>query len=504
MDDPSPRLEIKNMTKRFGHFLALDRASLRLIPGEIHTLLGENGAGKSTMVKCVMGYYHPDEGEILINNQLITIDTPRTAHQMGIGMVYQNFTLIPNMTVIENLVIARPQIPSVLDWRAEKRELEWFMEAMPFQVPLESSVGMLSAGQKQKLEILKQLYLKSMILILDEPTSVLTPREADEILRLLRQMTKELSLSILMISHKLREVVNYSDTVTILHRGKTIKSSKVSDLTTHQMAEMMIGSRTPITDKNRRSFSNPIPKLQIEKMKVADDREAIAVDDLSITIKAGEIVGIAGISGNGQKEFLEALAGQRPLLDGAIKIHGSLYHGSHREILQHKLHVLPEEPLRNACAGHMSVGENLLFRNFDCPPCVIAGWFLNNSMMRQTARSLIERFRIQTSSPDTPLLNLSGGNIQRTVLARELSGEVEILIVANPCSGLDILITDEIRALIMEVRNQGAAVLLISEDLDEILELSDRILVMRNGKLVYQNTADAIDLSVIGHHMAGH
>ena len=492
------------MTKRFGRFLALDQASLRLIPGEIHTLLGENGAGKSTMVKCVMGYYHPDEGEILINNRLRTIDTPRTAHQMGIGMVYQNFTLIPNMTVIENLVVARAQVPSILDWRVEKRELELFMEAMPFQVPLESNIGMLSAGQKQKLEILKQLYLKSMILILDEPTSVLTPREADEILTLLRQMTKEMSLSILMISHKLGEVVKYSDTVTILRQGKTIGSSKVSGLTTHQMAEMMIGSKTRITGKNRRTFSNPIPKLQIENLKVADDRETIAVDDLSITIKSGEIVGIAGISGNGQKEFLEVLSGQRPFLDGVIKIHGSLYNGSHREILQHKLHVLPEEPLRNACAGHMSVGENLLFRNFDSPPCVLAGWFLNNSMMRQTARSLIERFRIHTSSPDTPLMDLSGGNIQRTVLARELSGEVEILIVANPCSGLDFLVTDEIRALIMEVRNQGASVLLISEDLDEILELSDRILVMRNGRLVYQNMADAIDLSDIGHHMAGH
>ena len=492
------------MSKHFGPVLALDQVSLHLKRGEFHAILGENGAGKSTLVKCIMGYYNPDEGEILINNEPVTIDSPKTAHEMGIGMVYQHFTLIPKMTVIENLVMSRPQLPFVLDWQAEKKELALFMESIPFQVPLERTIGMLAAGEKQKVEILKQLYLKSKFLILDEPTSVLTPLEADEILTLLRQMNEEMSLGILMITHKFSEVVDFADTVTVLRQGKRVGSEKVSDLTTDQMAEMMIGSRMLITAKERQVFSNSTPKMEIENISVVDDRETIVVEGLNMTLLQGEIVGIAGVSGNGQKEFLEVLAGQRPLLSGMIKIHGSLYTGSRHEILQNEVHVLPEEPLQNACVGQMSVGENMAFRDFDQPPYAIAGWLLNPSSMKQTAHSLIERYRIQTFSPDTPLWNLSGGNIQRTVLARELSGRVEVLIVANPCSGLDFLARDEIRAQIIEVRNQGAAVLLVSEDLDEILELSDRIFVMCKGKLVYQTTADAIDLFVIGHHMAGH
>ena len=492
------------MTKRFGSLRALDHVSLRLEPGEFHAILGENGAGKSTLVKCIMGYYRPDEGKILISNQPVTIDNPGTAHEMGIGMVYQHFTLIPNMTVIENLVMSRPQLPFVLDWYAEKKELALFMESMPFQVPLEGTVGMLAAGEKQKLEILKQLYLKSKILILDEPTSVLTPEEGDEILSLLRQMSKEKQLSILMITHRFREVVDFADTVTILRRGKSIGSEKVSALTTHQMAEMMIGSRMVITARERQAIPKRTRKLEIENIRVAGDRETIVVEDLSIAVGAGEIVGIAGVAGNGQKEFLEVLAGQRSLLSGTIKIRGAHYAATRREILQNKFHVLPEEPLQNACVGYMSVCENMAFRFFDRPPHSIAGWLLNTFALKQTAHSLIERYHIQTMSPDTPLRNLSGGNIQRVVLARELSGEVEVLIVANPCLGLDFSATDEIRAQIMKVRNKGSAVLLVSEELDEILELSDRIVVMRNGKLVYQTTADSIDLSVIGHHMAGH
>ncbi len=502
------------MTKRFGSLRALDHVSLRLEPGEFHAILGENGAGKSTLVKCIMGYYRPDEGMILINNQPVTIDNPGTAHEMGIGMVYQHFTLIPNMTVIENLVMSRPQLPFVLDWYAEKKELALFMESMPFQVPLEGTVGMLAAGEKQKLEILKQLYLKSNILILDEPTSVLTPEEGDEILSLMRQMCEEKQLSILMITHRFREVVDFADTVTILRRGKLIGSEKISALTTHQMAEMMIGSKTHpfpssegkgwVTARERQAIPKRTRKLEIENIRVAGDRETIVVEDLSIAVGAGEIVGIAGVSGNGQKEFLEVLAGQRSLLSGRIKINGAHYTATRREILRNKFHAIPEEPLQNACVGHMSVCENMAFRHFDRPPHSIAGWLLNTFALKRTAHSLIESYRIQTTSPDTPLRNLSGGNIQRVVLARELSGEVEVLIVANPCLGLDFSATDEIRAQIMKVRNKGSAVLLVSEELDEILELSDRIVVMRNGKLVYQTTADAIDLSVIGHHMAGH
>ena len=504
MNQPFPRMEVTGMTKRFGPLLALDQVSLRLLPGEFHAMLGENGAGKSTLVKCIMGYYHPDQGDILIDDHQVTIDNPRIAHEIGIGMVYQHFTLIPNMTVTENLVMSRPHLPPVLDWQAEKKELTRFMETMPFQVPLDGTVGRLAAGEKQKLEILKQLYLKSKILILDEPTSVLTPQEADEILGLLRQMTRETRLSLLMITHKLREVVAFADTVTVLRKGQWVASEKVSELTTDQMAEMMIGTRMVIASKERQAISNTEKRLEVENIKVADDTGTIVVDDLSVSVNAGEIVGIAGVSGNGQKEFIEVLAGQRSLLSGSIKMHGADYTGSRQDMMQNKVFSLPEEPLQNACVGHMSVSENMAFRNFDRPPHSIAGWLLNAYALKRSARALIERYQIKTPSPDTPIRNLSGGNIQRAVLARELSGVVEVLIVANPCFGLDFSATDEIRAQIMQVRNKGAAVLLVSEDLDEILELSDRIMVMFNGKLVYQTSADAANLSIIGRNMTGH
>lgn len=499
-----PNLEIVSMTKRFGSLLALDQTSLKLPPGEFHALLGENGAGKSTLVKCIMGYYRPNVGDILMDDKQVVIDNPRTAHKLGIGMVYQHFTLIPNMTVTENLVMSRPHLPAIFDWQAEKKELTQFMETMPFQVPLDGMVGTLAAGERQKLEILKQLYLKSKILILDEPTSVLTPQEADEILGLLRQMTQEKQLSILMITHKFREVVAFADAVTVLRKGKWVGTGKVGDLTTDEMAEMMIGTRMVNTTKERQKVSNSTGKLDIQNIQVADDTGAIAVDDLSLTINAGEIVGIAGVSGNGQKEFIEVLAGQRSILSGMVKIHETVYTGTRQDMMANKVFCLPEEPLQNACVGHMSVSENMAFRNFDRPPHSVAKWILNTFALKRTARSLIERYHVKTPSPDTPIKNLSGGNIQRAVLARELSGEVEVLIVANPCFGLDFSATDEIRAQIMEVRNKGAAVLLVSEDLDEVLELSDRIMVMFNGKLVYQTSADAIDLSVIGRHMAGH
>jgi ABC-type uncharacterized transport system ATPase subunit len=497
-------LEAVGMTKRFGGLIALDDVTMRVSAGSFHALLGENGAGKSTLVKCIMGYYHADQGQVAVGEQERAITNPRDAHALGVGMVYQHFTLVPGMTVAENLVLSRSVVPAVVNWGDERRALEAFMAGMPFRVPLDVPVSALAAGEKQKLEILKQLYLKNRFLILDEPTSVLTPGEADEVLGLLRRMTREGKLTVLTITHKFREVMAYADEVTVLRRGRFAGTGKVSDLTRSDMAEMMIGAREIPHGAARLANDIGEPRLEITGLKALNDGGLPAVEDLDLTVWAGEVVGIAGVSGNGQRELVEVLAGQRPLAAGEVRIGGERYGATRAEIKRHRLCLLPEEPLRNACVARMSVAENMSFRSFDDPPFARGGWWLNGSAMRGAARDLISLYKVKTPGPDAPIGTLSGGNVQRAVLARELAHDVRVLIVANPCFGLDFAAVSEIRSQIMQARNRGAAVLLVSEDLDELFELADRILVMFDGRLVYETRTPDADLSVIGQHMAGH
>jgi general nucleoside transport system ATP-binding protein len=496
-------VEAVSMTKRFGEFVALDSVSLKVAPASFHALLGENGAGKSTLVKCIMGYYLPDAGSVLVGHREQTIDSPRAAHALGLGMVYQHFTLVPAMTVTENLVLARDKLPSVVNWRKEAEELEAFLDHMPFRVPLGAKVSTISAGERQKCEILKQLYLKRHFLILDEPTSVLTPREADEVLGMLRDLVRKGDLTILMITHKFREVMAFADDVTILRRGKLAAHGQVRSLTPDTMARAMIGAEE-LTVQPTRSGAFGAPRLAIDKLDALDDAGQPAVRQASLTIHSGEIVGIAGVSGNGQRQLVEVLAGQREAERGEIRIAGVPYHATRDEMRRHKLSCLPEEPLKNACVARMSVADNLAFREFDRPPFALGGWWLNHARFREQAGRQIDRYRIKTRSYDTPIGELSGGNVQRTVLARELGGNVDIMIAANPCFGLDFAAVAQIHAEIMAVRNRGAAVLLVSEDLDELLELADRILVIFNGQFVYEAPASEADLTEIGRHMAGH
>ena len=499
-----PDLEVVGMTKRFGPLVALKDVNFRLRPGQFHALLGENGAGKSTLVKCIMGYYHPDEGKILLDQQQVTVRSPRDAQTLGIGMVYQQFTLIPNMTVLENLVISKAKLNPLINWPEEEDQLTRFMAKMPFQVSLTARVSSLAAGEKQKVEILKQLALQNRILILDEPTSVLTPQEADEVLGHLRTMTLARQLSVLIITHKLREVAAFADEVTVLRKGQFVGSGKVADLKVSQMAEMMVGSEVTTKQKQRSEPLSRIPKLVLQDFRVRDDVGVEVVRGVRLTVHAGEIVGIAGVSGNGQRELVEVLAGQRQPTAGTILVQGLPYQPTREKIMEHKIFCLPEEPLQNTCVGRMSVAANLAFRNFDLEPHAVGGWLINRPALRRSAYSLIERYNIKPPYPDIPIQSLSGGNVQRAVLARELSAEVEILIVANPCFGLDFLATEEIRLQIVAARNRGTAVLLVSEDLDEILELADRTVVMFNGQLVYETTSSSADLAVIGRHMTGH
>src|ERR1700761_1906518 len=492
------------MAKSFGALKALQDVSISVPAGSFHALLGENGAGKSTLVKCIMGFYTADRGQLLLNGEEVTVRNPRDAQALGVGMVYQHFTLVPSLTGAENLVISRADAPAVIDWKKEMRSLEAFLDRMPFRVPLDVPVSAMAAGEKQKLEILKLLYLDQRLLILDEPTSVLTPGEADEMLGLLRGMAHRKDITVIMITHKFREVTSFCDDVTVLRRGRNVGGGAVKDLGTEAMAHMMIGD-TPIRERAVRT-SRPSGDTVLELIALcADDDDGLpTLDRVNLKVHSGEIVGIAGVSGNGQSELVEVLSGQRPLTDGRIMVKQHPFEPDRESFYRLKIFGLPEEPLKNATVPRMTVAENMAFRTFDRPPAAKLGWWLSSGPMREKARELISRYRVKTPSPETALADLSGGNVQRAVLARELSGKVDVLIVANPCFGLDFASVAEIRAQIMEQRNQGAAVLLVSEDLDEVLELADRVAVMSSGTINYQSAGAETDRATIGKHMAGH
>jgi general nucleoside transport system ATP-binding protein len=505
--DAPPQIEVRNISKRFGAVKALTDVSLTLAPGRVRALLGENGAGKSTLVKCIMGTYRAETGSVRVGAQDVELKNPRQAHALGIGMVYQHFTLVENMTVVENLIMAREHVPAVINWKTETEQLENFMETMPFRVDPRAMVRNLSAGEKQKVEILKQLYLKRKVLILDEPTSVLTPDEADEMLGMVRGMCEQGRLSVLMITHKFREVMAFCDEVTVLRHGKFMGEGAVRDLTREQMARMMMGDaelpkQAVRLDVNGYSANNI--RLAIHELCANDETGIEALSKLSLSVGASEIVGIAGVSGNGQRELVQVLAGQRMASGGRIMVKGEAYRPVRHEMRRHRFHVLPEMPLQNACVGNMTVAENLAFRVFDRPPLTRLRKLIKRRAMKHRAVDLIARYRIRPSSPAAKIGHLSGGNIQRAVLARELGEGVEVLIAANPCFGLDFTAVAEIRSQLMEARNRGAAVLLVSEDLDEILELADRILVISDGRIVHETTSKEADRHVIGRHMAGH
>ncbi|MBR2655052.1 MAG: ABC transporter ATP-binding protein [Loktanella sp.] len=490
-------------TMRFGAFTALDDVSIDIPAGTFHALLGENGAGKSTLVKCIMGFYRATAGELMVAGQEARMTDPKVAQKLGLGMVYQHFTLVPSLTGAENLVISRAEAPCVIDWRHERSALDDFMAKMPFSVPLDQPISRLAAGEKQKLEIIKQLYLGNRFLILDEPTSVLTPSEAHEVLGHVRALTKAGEITVLMITHKFREVTAFADDVSILRRGKYVGGGSVSDMSVEEMSRAMMG-QAPVISKRSRKETVKQPLLTMHGIKALDrtGMKGIAID--GVTLHSGEILGVAGISGNGQMELMEILTGQRRMESGEIRVNGALYGATRSEARAHAIRYLPEEPLRNACAPHMSVAENIAFRMFDEGKDGKARFWKDNGAITRNAMALIEAFDVKTSSPSARISSLSGGNVQRAVLGRELTGDVKALIVSNPCFGLDFAAVSTIRDRLLEARNQGTAILLISEDLDEIMELSDRILVMSEGRIAYETPIAAANVAKIGQYMAGH
>ena len=503
-------LDTYDLTKRFGSFTALDSVTMKVAAGSVHALLGENGAGKSTLVKCVAGSQRPDGGSILIDEREHDIATPVVARALGIGMVYQHFTLAPGMSVAENLLLAGGRTPALIDWQKERAALSAFLETTPFKLDLDATPAGLAAGEKQKLELLKQLYLKPRLLILDEPTSVLTPQEADEVLAYVRAVAQRGECTVLMITHKFREVMAYADEVTVLRRGCPVHGAVVRQTTPGLLAQAMIGEAAAdasavVAEGSAapRTATDPDAPfaLEVQGLAAMGDRGTLAVQGLDLKVRRGEILGIAGVSGNGQRELVEALVGQRPRAAGTVRVAGEPYAATRSENRLLQLRALPEEPLRSACVGPLSVAQNMALRDFDQPP-LQRGW-LRFSAWRARARAWITEYGIKTRGENAPIASLSGGNVQRAVLARELAGEIKVLIAANPVFGLDFAAVAEIHSRLLQVRARGGAVLLISEDLDELLELSDRIAVMSEGRIVFETTATGADRRTIGAHMGG-
>jgi general nucleoside transport system ATP-binding protein len=520
-------LQTVDLSKRFGSFTALDRVSINVRAGTVHALLGENGAGKSTLVKCIVGYQPPDGGAVLLNDREHEIPTPAAARALGIGMVYQHFTVVPGMTVAENLLIAQGALPAVIDWKLVRAELQAFMDQAPFRLPLDATPQDLSAGEKQKLEILKQLLLKPRLLILDEPTSVLTPQEADEVLGTLRDRAHAGDCTVVMITHKFREVLAFADEVSVLRRGALVAARPVAGATAAELGASMVGgaagpaqatspahptpgapasegaSAEAVASRLPRSNAVPGPvRLALRSLQVRGDRGERAVDGIDLEVRAGEIVGIAGVSGNGQRELMEALAGQRARDSGSVTVAGKNYRATRAQNQRLKVRGLPEEPLRNGCVAPMSVAENIGLRSFDQAPHARGGLRMPGTLARR-ARELIGTYRIKTQGEHAPIGSLSGGNVQRAVLARELSETAEVLLVSNPVFGLDFTAVAEVHQRLLAARDSGSAVLMVSEDLDELLQLADRIVVMSGGRLVHACDCEGADRHDIGRHMGG-
>ncbi len=528
------------LVKRFGSLTALDQVSLEVAAGSVHALLGENGAGKSTLVKCVAGVQTPDEGSLLVDGREQSIANPFVARALGIGMVYQHFTLAPGMTVAENLLLAAG-VPAVIDWPRQRQALRAFMESTPFQLDLDARPGELAAGERQKLELLKQLYLRPRLLILDEPTSVLTPNEADEVLGAVRAIARRGECTVLLITHKFREVMAFADAVTVLRQGRAVYHTEVGQTQEAVLAQAMVGPggakaaalealEVPLDVPEPPklldalaavpSGSSPVapeagpelgaapqgtgapPALQVRALQAMGDRGTVAVQGVSLSVHAGEIVGIAGVAGNGQRELVEALVGQRARLGGEVLVGGQPYHGHRSENTRLRVRSLPDEPLRNACVGTLSVAENMALRDFDRAPMCRAG-LLSLRFWRERARAWVRDYGIKTQGVGAPMRSLSGGNVQRAVLARELAGTIDVLIASNPVFGLDFAAVAEIHQRLRRVRDQGGAVLLVSADLDELLALSDRIVVMSDGRLVYETPAASADRHQLGSTMGG-
>lgn len=496
-------MEMQGIVKRFPGVLAADYIDFDVKSGEIHALLGENGAGKSTLMKMLYGLYHPDEGQILINGKPTPIERPQDAIQHGIGMIHQHFMLVPSLTVAENIALGMKSSRGVrLDLDVVTKRVQELSEIYNLKVDPNLPIWQLAVGEQQRVEILRALYKGAALLILDEPTAVLTPQEVDGLFLILNKLADD-GHGLVFISHKLHEVLEISHRVTVLRDGKRVNAIRTSQATKPKLAEMMVG-RPVLLEYNKNQQQLHSERLILQGVSALSNRGTVGLDDVSMTIRGGEIVGVAGVSGNGQHELAQCIAGLRQATSGQVVVDGqNVTNRPPSKLNNMGLSYIPEERMIDGVIKEFSVAENLVLQDHDHDKFTWGGIFMNFRKINDACRTAIKAYEIKTPGTDTLIKNLSGGNIQKLVLARELSRNPGVLIAAQPTRGVDIGASEYIHQRLLEERDKGTAVMLISEDLDEIRALSDRIVVMYEGRIVGEVENKDVDIEQLGMLMTG-
>jgi simple sugar transport system ATP-binding protein len=493
---------MRGITKRFPGVVANEDVDFEAAAGEVHALLGENGAGKTTLMNVLTGLYRPDEGEISLYGEPVQFHSPRAALDAGIGMVHQHFRLVEPLTVAENVLLGWHAPRFWMQARAGRRRVLEISDSLGLHVDPGARVWQLSVGEQQRVEIVKAVFRGSRVLILDEPTAVLTPQEAEQLFDTLRVIARE-GNAVIVITHKLHEVMAVADRITVLRGGRQVGTVATSEATPRSLAGLMVGRE--VAEPRRVERETPLgeARLVVDGISVAGDRGGLAVADVSLEVKAGEIVGVAGVAGNGQRELAEAIYGIRGLENGVVRVEGrQLRPGDPRAAIAAGVAHVPEDRLGTGLAPGLSIATNVSLKRYRRPP-VSKGPVLLVRRMRELARALIERYDVKAPGPDTPARNLSGGNLQKLVLGREFDGEPRVLIAAQPTRGLDVGAIETVHGYLRAAAAQGVAVLLVSEDLDEILALADRVVVMYEGRIVGEADPEQTAVEEIGLLMAG-
>ena len=498
-----PTLEMRGITKRYPGVVANDHIDLEIRPGEIHALLGENGAGKSTLMNILYGLATPDEGEILMDGQPVTIHDPNDAIDRGISMVHQHFMLVPVLTVAENILLGDEPManPIFVDRRASHDRIRELGARFGFEVDPDAKVGSLSVGWQQRVEILKALYRRASILVLDEPTAVLTPQETREIFAVLRQLTSELGTSVIFISHKLYEVLEIADRITVIRRGKVVGQRVPAETDEEDLAELMVGRDVNLTVDRGESHPTDV-MLVADEVRVSDDRGHEVVHGVTFEVRSGEIFGIAGVAGNGQDELVEAITGLRKTAGGTITLNGrSITAASPRELHRLGVGFVPADRHRFGLVLSFPLTDNVVLNDYQSEP-YSRGMVRDDDAIRSRAQACVTEYDVRTPSTDVPAGTLSGGNQQKLVVAREFGRDLKLLVLDQPTRGLDVGSVEFIHSETIKRRNAGTAILLVSAELDEVLEVSDRIGVMFRGELVAVVDARTADKEEIGLLMA--
>jgi len=494
-------VRLEGVVKRFPGVCANDHVDFAVEGGEIHALLGENGAGKTTLMNILYGIYQPSEGRIFVKGKEVIIESPRKAISLGIGMVHQHFKLVYSHSVAENIALGLPSARLINPAGRIEEEITGLSQKYGLRVDPNAKIWQLSAGEQQRVEIIKALFRGADVLILDEPTSVLTPKEANELFTVLRRMAEE-GKAIIFITHKLEEVMTVSDRVTVLRQGRVVASEQTQATNARELAKLMVG-REVLFQLDHKAL--PVGKvvLEVQALEVENDRGLLAVKDISLNVHQNEIVGIAGVAGNGQRELVEAITGLRKVKRGRVIILGQdMTNRPVSEIVDKGVAHIPEERIRVGTVPNMTIAENLVLKDYRRSG-FSKGFFLNLPFINAAADKLISEYNVMAPTRETPARLLSGGNIQRMILARETSGSPKLIVAAHPTYGLDVVATEQIRQQLLRQRSNGAAILLVSEDLEEILSLSDLIAVMFEGRIMGIVEAAEADIDELSLMMAG-